>query len=189
MTRISTTLGSIAAAAMLAGLGLPATAQAANGNATVSAKIVKPLVMTGGGTIALGTLITPSAATYSNTFTIQPSGTQTGTYCQTGFTCSGTPTAAMFNLQGTNNTPLNLTIPLTVTLTNTSWTGGGTAPTLTLNTTNSISANNGSGVYVMSLPNSGFPGLDFWVGGSVTITQATAGGSYSGTFTVTADYQ
>ncbi len=167
----------------------PSAAQAATANATVTAKIVKPLVMTGGGTIALGTLITPSAATFSNTFTILPAATQTGTYCQTGFTCSGTPAAAMFNLQGTNNTPLNLTIPLTVTLTNTSWAGGGAAPTITLATTNSISANNGTGIYVMQLPNSGFPGKDFWVGGSVTVTQVTEGGSYSGTFTVTADYQ
>lgn len=181
--------GSIAAVMIAAATLLPGQASAATATAQASAKIVKPLVMTGGGTIALGTLITPSAATFSNTFTIQPAATQTGTYCQTGFTCSGTPTAAMFNLQGTNNTPLNLTIPLTVTLTNTSWAGGGAAPTLTLNTTNSIAANNGTGVYVMSLANSGFPGRDFWVGGSVTITQATEGGSYTGSFTVTADYQ
>ena len=181
------TLGPIAALAL--DLALPGQASAATATATVTTKIVKPLVMVGGGTIALGTLITPSAATFSNTFTIQPAATQTGTFCQTGFTCSGTPTAAMFNIQGTNNTPLNLTIPLTVTLTNTSWTGGGTTPTMVLNTTNSVSANNGTGVYVMSLPNSGFPGTDFWVGGSLVVTQATAGGSYSGTFTVTADYQ
>ena len=40
-----------------------------------------------------------------------------------------------------------------------------------------------------TLPNSGFPGTDYYVGGSLTVTQATAGGTYSGTFTVTADYQ
>lgn len=173
----------------LIGAGFASEAQAATATATVNAKIVKPLALTGGGTIAIGTLITPTAATFSNTFTIQPSATQTGTYCQTGFTCSGTPTAAMFNLQGSNNTPLNLTIPLTVTLTNTSWTGGGAAPTLTLTTNNNVAANNATGVYVTTLPNSGFPGTDYYVGGSLTVTQATAGGTYSGTFTVTADYQ
>ncbi|QNN64888.1 DUF4402 domain-containing protein [Sphingomonas rhizophila] len=180
-------LASIAAVSVT--MALPVAAKAATANATVNAKIVKPLVLTGGGTIAIGTLITPSTATFSNTFTIQPAATQTGTYCQTGFTCSGTPTAAMFNLQGTNNTPLNLTIPLTVTLTNTSWTGGGAAPTLTMTTSNSLAANNASGVYVTQLPNSGFPGTNYYVGGSLTITQATEAGSYSGTFTVTADYQ
>ena len=175
--------------AVLLAAALPAPAQAVTATATVSAKIVKPLVLTGGGTISIGTLITPSAATFSNTFTIQPALTQTGTYCQTGFTCTGTPSAAVFNVQGTNNTPFNLTVPLTVTLTNTTYTGGGAAPTMTLNTTNSVSANNVSGVYVMTVPNSGAPGLDFYVGGSLTVTQATAGGSYAGTFTVTADYQ
>lgn len=179
-------LAALAAAALLA---LPAQAGAATATAQASAKIVKPLVMTGGGTIALGTIVTPSAATFSGTFTIQPAATQTGTFCQSGFVCSGTPTAAMFNLQGTNNTPLNLTIPLAVTLTDTSWAGGGAAPTLTLNTTNSVAANNATGVYVMSLSNSGFPGRDFWVGGSIVVNQATPAGTYQGTFTVTADYQ
>lgn len=177
------------AAAAVATLALPAAAQAATANATTTVKIVKPLVMTGGGTVAFGQLITPSAATFSNTFTVLPAATQTGTYCQTGFTCSGTPAAAMFNMQGTNNTPLNLTIPLSVTMTFVGWTGGGAAPTLTLNTTNSVAANNASGIYVTTLPNSGFPGVDFYVGGSLVVTQVAAGGSYSGTFTVTADYQ
>ena len=49
--------------------------------------------------------------------------------------------------------------------------------------------NSGTGNYTMQLPNSGFPGLDIYVGGNVVITQATVGGSYQGTFTVTADYQ
>ena len=177
------------AAIATAAVALPAQADAATANATTTVKIVKPLVMTGGGTIGFGQLITPSAATFSNTFTISPAATQTGTYCQTGFTCSGTPTAAMFNLQGTNNTPLNLTVPLTVTMTMTGFTGTGAAPTMVLNTTNSVSANNVTGVYVMSLPNSGFPGVDIYVGGTLNVTQATVGGNYSGTFTVTADYQ
>lgn len=179
----------LTAAAATALFALPGQASAATANATATAKIVKPLVMTGGGTLAFGQLITPSAATYSNTFTVAAAATQGGTYCQTGFTCSGTPTAALFNLQGTNNVPLNLTIPLTVTMTNTSWGGTGPAPTITLSTVNSIAANNGTGVYVMTLPNSGSPGRDFYVGGSMIVTQASEAGSYSGTFTVTADYQ
>lgn len=179
----------VIAAATAAALAIPAQADAATATATATAKIVKPLVMTGGGTLGFGQLIVPSAATFSNTFTIQAAATQTGTYCQTGFTCSGAVSAALFNLQGTNNTPLNLTVPLTVTMTNTSWGGALPVPTLTLTTSNSIAANNATGVYVMTLPNSGSPGKDFYVGGSMTVTQASEGGSYSGTFTVTADYQ
>ena len=176
-------------AAAVAALSIPAQANAATATATATANIVKPLVMTGGGTLAFGQLITPSAATFSNTFTVLAAATQTGTYCQTGFVCSGTVAAAKFNLQGTNNTPLNLTVPLTATMTMTGFTGTGAAPTLTINTLNSVATNNASGVYVMSLPNSGAPGTDFYVGGSMTVTQATVGGQYSGTFTVTADYQ
>ena len=187
MIQFRTLLTTAAAAAAI--MAIPGQASAATATATATAKIVKPLVMTGGGTLAFGQLITPSAATFSNTFTIAAAATQTGTYCQTGFTCSGTPSAALFNLQGTNNTPLNLTVPLTVTMTNTSWGGPAPIPTVTLTTSNSIAANNGTGVYVMTLPNSGSPGKDFYVGGSMTVTQASEGGSYSGTFTVTADYQ
>lgn len=177
------------AASVAALVAIPAAANAASATATASANIVKPLVMTGGGTLAFGQVITPSTATFSSAFTVQPAATQTGTYCQTGFTCSGTPTAAKFNLQGTNNTPLNLTIPLSVTLTMTGYTGGGTTPTMTIATTNSVATNNASGIYVMQLANSGAPGTDIYVGGAMTVTQATVGGAYAGTFTVTADYQ
>lgn len=184
---ISSTTAKLVLAAV-AFLAASQPAAAATANATVKASVVKPLVMTGGGTINLGTIVTPSSASFSGTFTIQPTATQTGTYCAAGFACSGVPAAAMFNLQGTNKTDINLTIPLSVTMTMVGYTGGGATPTLTLTTRNSVATNNATGIYVMQLPNSGFPGTDFYVGGSVTIDQATVGGSYQGTFTVTADY-
>jgi hypothetical protein len=39
------------------------------------------------------------------------------------------------------------------------------------------------------LTNSGNPGTNFSIGGSVTIDSSTAPGDYVGTFEVTADYQ
>ena len=163
-------------------------AQAASATATAKANVLKPLQMTGGGTVDFGTIVTPSAATFSGTFTIDAAASQTSTYCASGFACSGTPAAAKFNLQGTNNNNITLNIPTSVTLTLQGATG--TPPTLTFNTKNSVSAtNSGTGNYTIQLPNSGFPGLDIYVGGNVVITQATVGGSYQGTFTVTADYQ
>lgn len=177
------------AAALAIALAAPQAARAANVTATVNAKIVKPLVLTGGQTIGLGTIVTPSTATFSGTFTVQPAATQTGTYCQAAFACAGTPTAAMFNIQGQNNTPLNIAIPLTVTLTATDYSGAGAAPTLTMATSNSLFANNSSGTYTMTLPNSGAPGINFYVGGAITVNQATAGGTYAGTIAITADYQ
>jgi hypothetical protein len=38
------------------------------------------------------------------------------------------------------------------------------------------------------LTNSGKPGLDFGIGGSITLSSTTAAGTYVGTFNVTVDY-
>ena len=167
---------------------LPASANAASASATAKANVLKPLQMTGGGTVDFGTIVTPSAATFSGTFTIDAAATQTSTFCASGFACSGTPAAALFNLQGTSQNNITLNVPTSVTLTLQGATG--TPPTLTFVTRNSVSAtNSATGNYTITLPNSGFPGRNIYVGGSVTITEATVGGNYQGTFTVTADYQ
>ena len=163
-------------------------AQAASANATAKANVLKPLQMTGGGTVDFGTIVTPSTASFSGTFNIDAAASQTSTFCASGFACSGTPAAALFNLQGSNNNNITLNVPTSVTLTLQGATG--TPPTLIFTTRNSVSATNSpGGNYTIQLPNSGSPGYNIYVGGSVTINQATAGGSYQGTFTVTADYQ
>lgn len=175
----------LAGAAALA----PATAaEAATASATINANISHPVQLTGGGTMAFGTILTPNTATYSGTFTVGAAATQTGTFCASGFTCSGTPAAALFNIQGTRTTNIGINIPLAITLTLQGYTGGGATPTLTVNTTNSLVGNNGTGNYTIQLANSGQPGTNFYVGGAMTVTQATVEGTYAGTFTVTADY-
>ena len=175
--------------ALAAATILPASAaNAASASATAKANVLKPLQMTGGGTVDFGTIVTPSAATFSGTFTIDAAAAQTSTFCASGFACSGTPAAALFNLQGTSQNNITLNVPTSVTLTLQGATG--TPPTLTFVTRNSVSAtNSATGNYTITLPNSGFPGRNIYVGGSVTITEATVGGNYQGTFTVTADYQ
>ena len=176
-----------AAAAFTALTLLPAAAQAASANATVNAKILKPLVLTGGQTLDLGNIITPSTATFTGTFTVDAAATQTTTFCAAAFTCTGTVKSALFNLQGTNNANITFNVPTSVTL---SLVGAiGVPPTLVLTTKNSIAANSGTGNYTITLSNSGSPGKDFYVGGSVTVNELTAAGTYAGTFTVTADYQ
>jgi len=178
----------LAAAGLFAGLGAAAPASAATTSATIKASILKPVQLTGGGTLDLGTILTPSAATFSGTFTVAAAASQTGTFCAAGFSCTGSPAAAMFNIQGTNKTNIGLIIPLSIVLTLQNYTGGGTVPTMSISTLNSIAANNTTGSYTMQVPNSGTPGLDFYVGGVLTVTQATVGGNYAGTITVTADY-
>lgn len=175
----------------LAGLAaaLPGSAaSAASGTITTKASVLKPLQLTVGANVDFGTIVTPSAASFTGTFMIDAAASQTSTFCASGFACTGAPVAAKFNLQGTSNNNITVNIPTTVTLTLQGATG--TPPTLTFATRNSISAtNSGTGNYTIQLPNSGFPGRDFYVGGSVTITETTAGGNYQGSFTVTADYQ
>jgi hypothetical protein len=178
----------IAAATALGVLGAAQAAQAATTTATVKASVLKPVTLTGGGTLDLGTILTPSTPTYNGTFTIAAAATQTGTFCATGFSCSGTPASAVFNITGTKSNSIGVNIPLTVVMSLQGYTGGGATPTITLNTTNSLATNNGTGTYSISLPNSGSPGLNFYIGGSLNVTQATEGGNYQGTFTVTADY-
>ena len=176
-----------AAAAFTAITMLPAAAQAVTANATVNAKILKPLVLTGGQTLDLGNIITPSTATFTGTFTVDAAATQTTIFCAAAFTCTGTVKSALFNLQGTSNANITFNVPTSVTL---SLVGAiGVPPTLVLTTKNSIAANSGTGNYTITLPNSGSPGKDFYVGGSVTVNELTAAGTYAGTFTVTADYQ
>jgi Mat/Ecp fimbriae major subunit len=41
----------------------------------------------------------------------------------------------------------------------------------------------------VTLSNSGSPGIDFAIGGAITLDSITASGQYSGTFEVTAEYQ
>lgn len=178
----------LSAAAAIAALAQSIPANAAVATASVNASVLKPVQLTGGGTLNLGTIMTPSAATFNGTFTVTPSASQTGTFCAAGFSCTGSVAAALFNIQGSNKTNIGLNIPLTVVLTLQNYSGGGTTPTISIATSNSIAANNTSGSYTMQVPNSGQPGLDFYVGGSLTVTEATVGGNYSGTFTVTADY-
>ena len=177
----------LTAAAVLTAIVMPSAANAASANATVNAKVLKPLVMTGGQAIDLGNIVTPSTATFTGTFTVDAAASQTTTFCAASFTCTGTVKSALFNLQGSNNANITFNVPTSVTLTLQGATG--TPPTLLLTTKNSIAANSGTGNYTITLPNSGNPGKDFYVGGSVTVNELTAAGTYQGTFTVTADYQ
>lgn len=178
----------LAALGALSVFAVTPPASAATTTAAVKATVLKPVQLTGGGTLDLGTILTPSSASYSGTFTVAAAASQTGTFCAASFSCTGTPAAAVFNIQGTNKTNIGINIPLSIVMTLQAYTGGGTTPTMTIATSNSLAANNGTGSYTIQVPNSGTPGLDFYIGGSLTVTEATIPGSYSGTFTITADY-
>jgi hypothetical protein len=88
--------------------------------------------------------------------------------------CSGATTVAQYNVQGSNQQTVHISAP-NVTLINQS----DATRTVTLVTDAPAS---------LVLPNSGAPGINFSIGGSVTVNSSTAAGTYMGTFNVTVDY-
>jgi hypothetical protein len=89
-------------------------------------------------------------------------------------TCSGATAVASYNVQGSNQQTVRISAPNVTLVSQTDST-----QTLTLVTDAPAS------IY---LTNSGFPGVNFSIGGSVTINSTTSGGTYVGTFNVTVDY-
>lgn len=150
---------------LAAGAALPA--QAANVTATASVNVVKPVQLTKLRDLNFGT-ITLSSNT-AVTVVISQAGVVT---CPSGATCTGAPASAGFNIQGTNKMTAAITVPAT-TLSN----GVDSIP---------FTPNAPTSVYI---PNTGAPGVDFSIGGSIAIAATNAGGTYTGNVSVTADYQ
>ncbi len=155
-----------AALATVATFATPA--YAAQIAAVTSVNVVKPVSISKLQDMDFGTL-TYSSFTGTRTIVLSRAGALT---CAADIVCSGVPKQARFNVQGTNK--------LTVLL---SYTGGALS-----NGTDSIPfVPNGPSSVVLT--SSGVPGIDFDVGGTITVSPSLIGGAYSGTLTVTADYQ
>lgn len=164
----SLTTATVLAAAFAASPALAATGAATP--ATATAQVVKPLLLSAKQNLDFGTIVV-STTSVTGTVTMTTAGVVT---CTTGLTCSGSPKPAIFNVQGSNNQVVKmysaastLTAPGGATLTFT--------PTLP----------SGS---QLTLVNSGAPGSDFNVGGSIAIAANQADGIYSGNINVTVDY-
>lgn len=145
---------------------------ASNQVATVSATVVKPLTLKWLQNLDLGTIVLGNGAWAGATVGISRTGTFSCT--NTNVICSGATQVAKYNVSGTNNQIVRITAP-NVTLVNQS------DPTKTLTL---VVDSPGS----LALTNSGNPGVDFSLGGSISLISSTAGGVYSGTFNVTVDY-
>lgn len=145
---------------------------APGGTAQVNASVVKPLVLTWLQDLDLGTIVLGPGTWSGATVSITRSGTFTCT--NANVTCSGVTQVARYNVSGSNNQVVHITAP-NVTLVNLS----DASQRLTM-----VVDNPGT----LTLTNSGPPGSNFSLGGSIALTSATAGGTYSGTFNVTVDY-
>ncbi len=160
-----------AGAVLAAAIASPATAVSPATQATANAKIYKPLTISKVQNLDFGVIVLTGASFAGEVVSLSQAGTLT---CGGGvnLTCSGSPQAAKYHLVGTNNATVtvsspgfNLTGPSTLAFTP-------NAPaTVNLGATGSTA------------------GVDFSIGGSITLASTTPDGVYSGTFAVTADYQ
>lgn len=156
---------------MLAGFA-SGPAPAATVMATVSANNVKPLVLAKVQDLDLGIVTLGPGAWSGATVALSQAGVLS---CgNANVVCSGATSVAQYNVQGSKQQPVRISAP-NVTLVNQS----DSSQTLTLVTDAPAS---------LMLANSGFPGSNFSIGGSVTLNSTTEAGTYVGTFNVTVDY-
>ena len=141
---------------------------AAQTTAVTTVKVIRPVSISKLQDMDFGTL-SFAGFTGTRTITLSRAGTLT---CAADIVCSVVPKQARFNVQGTNKMVVLLTY------------SGGTL-------SNGIDAIPFlvDGPASITMTNNGAPGFNFDVGGSLTIDSALVGGVYSGTMTVTADYQ
>jgi hypothetical protein len=165
-----TLTGSVAALTLASTPAIAAPTGSSNGPATAHAKIVKPLTLESVANMEFGDITVQDAGVA----TMDAAGAIT---CTGGLTCAATGTPAEYKVTGTNNQIVYITKP-NVTLTNT--VNPGTPLTLVLN---------GHGPTQQLLPNSGSTGINFTLGGEITIAASTLEGDYNGDLAVTVDYQ
>ena len=169
MTRFS--LITIARLLTVAALGAtPAGgAWAATITATVTASASRPLTLSARQSLNFGTILVPTI-TLPQTVIVSTSGART---CPAPLVCSGVARQAIYNVQGTNRQIVLISA---------------TASDL-------VNASNGSRIrftpiapLTVILTNSGQPGLDFNVGGSISIPTAATDGLYTGDIEVTVNF-
>lgn len=145
------------------------SARAAETTIRVGAKVIKSLLLTKKQDLDFGTV---TLAGTPGTYTVSISTTGVLS-CPAGATCAGTPMQGIMNVQGSNNNTVRITVA----------------------SANLVNAVNGSTIAFtpiapasLLLTNSGAPGHDFSIGGSIEIP-STADGTYAGNIQVIVDYQ
>jgi len=163
----------VATAAAAALSAAPASAQVSQ-QASAQATIKKPLLITKEQDMQFGDILLSGSGTFSATVSLDTSGNFTCT--DANLTCGGTtPQAALYRVAGNKGAVVSIQAD-DVSLQNQR---AGSSSTLLLD----IQAPS-----TVTLLNSGNPGTPFYVGGSLTVTDATEDGVYQGTFNVTANY-
>lgn len=159
--------------AALCALCAGAPSRAATNVAAVSANVIKPLILTRVQDMDLGTIVL-GPGTWSNA-AVGISRAGVFSCSNVNVTCTGATKPATYNVSGTNNRIVQIIAP-SATLVN----QADASKTLTLVLDSAAS---------LTLTNSGPPGANFSIGGSITLSSSTASGLYVGTLNVTVDYQ
>lgn len=164
---------SVLASVIVAALSAASPARAAGPVvATVSASVVKPLTLSWVQDLDLGSIV-PGPGSWSGA-TVGISRAGAFSCSNPNVTCSGAVQVAQYNVTGSNGQVVTITAP-NVTLVNQS----DSTKTLIL-----VVDSPGT----VTLPNSGNKGVNFPLGGSITLSSTTTSGDYSGTFNVTVNY-
>ncbi|MFL6734656.1 MAG: DUF4402 domain-containing protein [Sphingomicrobium sp.] len=164
-----------AVAAVLALTATPALAAPTtpDKNATATAKIVKPLTLAWVQDLDLGTVLLAGSGAWTGA-TVGISKAGVFSCSNTNVTCSGANQVAKYKVTGTNNQVVTINAG-NVVMTN----QNDNTKSLQLTVDNPGTVN---------LGNSGNSGLEFALGGSISVDSTTADGTYSGTFNVTVNY-
>ena len=168
-------LVSASALVALAVSATPAYAVPADADATATVRVLRPLSLTSEANLNLQTVVLSGPGAFTATVGVDQEGNPT---CGAGATCSGVMTPATYRLIGANDQEVTITVASTLALDNTSDT---LAPDLTLTVDAPASINLGA--------DGNDEGVTFNIGGSISVTEATADGLYEGTFAVTAEYE
>ena len=165
-------------AAIFALAATPALAQSNTASTTANSSITvyQPISIVKDSDLAFGRVVRPSTGAGPGSVTIANNGTRTPAGGVVGL--SSTTSAAGFTVTGEGASLVAISIPATFQLMN------GVIP-LTVTTTNDL-ATPASTALSGSLGGTGTK--SFNVGGSVPITDTTASGAYTGSFTVIATY-
>lgn len=171
MNKLLISAGAVAALALTSA---PAAATPVSASANAHAHIYRPLTIAQKADMDFGTIVLSGTAPYTDTLTVNSSGTVGG--CN-DVTCSGTTSAGVFTLTGTKNSTAAISLASsTITLTGSNSASDTLSLSLTAPTT-------------VALGTTGNTGTDFAVTGSMQVKDTTPDDLYTGSFTVNADYQ
>lgn len=161
-------IAAVAAAALAAASAVAAPVGVTGAPPTASARIIKPLTLTATGSLDFGTIVMNNV-TADRTVTLNAN---TSITCDSELVCEANGTVPTYNVRGTQGQTVNI-------IKNVSTLNGSNGGSLTLTPVGAAS---------VLLPNSGAPGEDFTIGGSIVIGAATVDGVYTGTVDVEVDY-